>query len=87
MEEELNNNELRGKYNIILKELIKEVEDEFKKQQLIKQLNLKEYTEDGEYLTTGTVVCRSDDDETVGHYLAYGTGDEADSVKMDKLAL
>ena len=69
-----------------VKMLIKEVEDDFTKENLIKQLQLEEYRGEDENLTTGAVICRFDDDETIGHYLAYGTEEDADSVKKDKLA-
>ena len=63
---------MRGNINmLLLKELVKEV---------------NEYRGGDEDLTTGTVICRFHDDETVGHYLAYGTEDDADGVKKDKLA-
>ena len=62
---------MRGNNMLLLKEPVKEV---------------KEYRGGDKDLTTGTVICRFDDNETIGHYLAYGTEDDADSVKKDKLA-
>ena len=61
---------MRGEYNIniLLKELIKDVEKEFKKENLVKQLKLKQHRGDDEDLTTGTVICRFGDEENSGNF-------------------